>query len=153
MFPNPNSIINHNWGFPGDSVVKNLPASAGDVSSIPGWEDPLEEEMAPLSSILVWKIPWTKEPSGLPSVRSQRVSVYTVHGVTESRTLLSDSAWGWTSQLKRRKFWKYLTLSPRQCPFPGPLLCIQGVLCLRGGNLHSEWLLLVVGIQGPHHGP
>ena len=24
------------WGFPGSSVVKNLPANAGDVSSIPG---------------------------------------------------------------------------------------------------------------------
>ena len=25
-----------------------------------GWEDPLEKEMAELSSILVWKIPWTR---------------------------------------------------------------------------------------------
>ena len=25
------------------------------------------------SSILAWKIPWTEEPSGLPSVESQRV--------------------------------------------------------------------------------
>ena len=24
------------WGFPGDSVVKNLPASAGDAGLIPG---------------------------------------------------------------------------------------------------------------------
>ena len=37
-----------------------------------GWEDPLEEEMATHSSILVWKIPWTEEPGGLPSVESQR---------------------------------------------------------------------------------
>ena len=32
-------------GFPGGSVVKNLPANAkyaGDVVSILGWEDPLE---------------------------------------------------------------------------------------------------------------
>ena len=28
-------------------------------------EDPLEEEMAPHSSILVERIPWTKEPGGL----------------------------------------------------------------------------------------
>ena len=35
-----------------------------------GWEDPLEEEMATLSSILDWRIPWTEEPSGLQSVRS-----------------------------------------------------------------------------------
>ena len=30
-------------------------------------EDPLEEEMATHSSILVWKIPWTEEPGGLQS--------------------------------------------------------------------------------------
>ena len=38
-----------------------------------GWEDPLEEEMATLSSILVWKIPWTEEPGGLQSMGLQRV--------------------------------------------------------------------------------
>ena len=57
-------------GFPGDSVVKNLPASSGDqetwVQSL-GWKDPLEEEMATHSSILAWKIPWTEEPGGLQS--------------------------------------------------------------------------------------
>ena len=26
-----------------------------------GWEDPLEKEMASLSSIPAWKIPWTEE--------------------------------------------------------------------------------------------
>ena len=30
-----------------------------------GWEDPLEKEMAILSSILAWEIPWTEEPGGL----------------------------------------------------------------------------------------
>ena len=49
-------------GFSGGSVIKNLPASAGDVGSIPGWGDPLEKEMATLSTILVWEIPWTEEP-------------------------------------------------------------------------------------------
>ena len=29
-----------------------------------GWEDPLEEEMATPSSILVWEIPLTEEPGG-----------------------------------------------------------------------------------------
>ena len=33
-----------------------------------GWEDPLEKEMAPYSSILAWKIPWTEEPGGLQSM-------------------------------------------------------------------------------------
>ena len=36
-------------------------------------EDPLEEDMATYSSILTWKIPWTKEPGGLQSVGLQRV--------------------------------------------------------------------------------
>ena len=31
------------WGFPGDAVVKNPPASAGDTGSTLGWEDPLEK--------------------------------------------------------------------------------------------------------------
>ena len=34
----------------------------------------LEKEMATHSSILAWKIPWTEEPGGLPSMGSQRVS-------------------------------------------------------------------------------
>mgnify|MGYP006996426148 CR=1 FL=1 len=38
-----------------------------------GWEDPLEEEMATHSSILVWKIPWTEESCGLQSMESQRL--------------------------------------------------------------------------------
>ena len=38
-----------------------------------GWEDPLEKEVAPHSSILAWRIPWTEEPGGLQSVESQRV--------------------------------------------------------------------------------
>ena len=39
-------------------------------------EDPLEEEMATHSSILVWKIPGTEEPGGLQSMESQRVGHY-----------------------------------------------------------------------------
>ena len=38
-----------------------------------GWKDPLEEEMATRSNILVWRIPWTVEPGGLRSVGLQRV--------------------------------------------------------------------------------
>ena len=49
-------------------VVKNLPASAGDVrdvGSIPGWQDALDEGMAIHSSTLAWRIPWTEEPGEL----------------------------------------------------------------------------------------
>ena len=38
-----------------------------------GREDPLENEMATHSSILVWRIPWTEEPRGLQSMGSHRV--------------------------------------------------------------------------------
>ena len=34
-------------------------------------QDPLEEEMATHSSILAWRIPWTEEPGGPPSIGSQ----------------------------------------------------------------------------------
>ena len=63
-------------GFPSGSVVKNPPAKARDTErriQSRGQEDPLEEEMAPHSSILSWKIPWTEEPGGLQSMGSQRV--------------------------------------------------------------------------------
>ena len=52
-------------GFPGGSVVKkkkNLPANAGDASSIPGSGDPMEEGMATDSSVLAGRIPQTEEP-------------------------------------------------------------------------------------------
>ena len=53
--------------FPGGSVVRNPPANAGDPDLIPGWgRSPGEGDDIP-SSILAWKIPWTKEPGGLYS--------------------------------------------------------------------------------------
>ena len=38
-----------------------------------GPEDPLEGGHATHSSILAWRISWTKEPGGLQSIQSQRV--------------------------------------------------------------------------------
>jgi len=51
-------------GFSGDLEIKNLPANAGDVGSIPGLEDH-QKERATRSSILAWRVPWTEEPGGL----------------------------------------------------------------------------------------
>ena len=48
-------------------MVKNLPA----MQETPGQKGPLEEEMATHSSILAWRIPWTKT---------------SVHGVAKSQT-------------------------------------------------------------------
>ena len=44
--------------------VKNLPAMWDTWVRSLGWEDPLEKGMTTHSSILAWKIPWTKEPGG-----------------------------------------------------------------------------------------
>ena len=41
-----------------------------------GQVDPLEEEMATHCSIVAWRIPWTEEPGGFQSIRSQRVKRY-----------------------------------------------------------------------------
>ena len=61
-------------GFPGGSVVKNLPANAGETRDMgSGMKDTLEEEMATHSSILAWEIPWTEKPSRLQSMGSQEV--------------------------------------------------------------------------------
>ena len=53
--------------------VVSLPAMRKTRVQSLGWEDPLEKEMAPHSSILAWKIPWTEEPGGLRSTGLQRV--------------------------------------------------------------------------------
>ena len=58
------------------SVLKNLPANAGDkgdMSLILVWEGPLQKEMKTHSSILAWEIAWTEQPGGLHSMESQRV--------------------------------------------------------------------------------
>ena len=62
-------------GFSGDSVVKNLPAIAGDGDLIPG----LEKEMATHSSIPAGKILCTEELGGLQSI-----------GLQKSQTQFSD---------------------------------------------------------------
>ena len=54
-------------------TVKSLPVMQETRAQPPGWEDPLEEDLATHSSILAWEIPWTVEPGGLQSTGSQRV--------------------------------------------------------------------------------
>ena len=63
----------------GTQMVKNLPAvHEAHIRSL-GWEDPLEEGMAPHSSILAWRIPMDRGAWWA-----------SVHGVAKSRTQLSD---------------------------------------------------------------
>ena len=52
-------------GFPGGSVVKNLPAKQQTWVWFLGQEYSLEKKMATHSTILAWEISWTEEPGGL----------------------------------------------------------------------------------------
>ena len=52
-------------------TVKRLPTMWETWVRSPGWEDPLENEMATHSSTLAWKIPWTEEPDKLQSIGLQ----------------------------------------------------------------------------------
>ena len=59
--------------FPGGSVVKHLPASAGDIGHVglilgSGRSRVMDGNH---SSILAWRIPWTEEPGGLQSMGLQ----------------------------------------------------------------------------------
>ena len=63
-------------GFPGGSVIKTclLMQKTQEMGVLSlGQENPLKEDMVTHSSIPGWEIPWTEEPSGLPSMGSQRV--------------------------------------------------------------------------------
>ena len=62
------------WAFLMTKTVKNLYALQETQIQSLGQEDPLEKELATLSSILAWRIPWKEEPGGLQSMGSQRGS-------------------------------------------------------------------------------
>ena len=58
------------------SVVKNLPANAGESKMRVGSlvrEDISKEGTATHSSVLAWRIPWAEEPGRLQAIGSQRV--------------------------------------------------------------------------------
>ena len=71
--------LQYSWVSLVAQMVKNLPATRETWVQSLGWEDPLEEGMASHSCILAWRIPMDR-----------RASQATVHGVTKSRTQLSD---------------------------------------------------------------
>ena len=68
-------------------LVKNPPAMQETWVRSLGRENPLEKEMATLSSVLAWRISWTEEPAGLQSMglQSQSERVTNVQGCTALR--------------------------------------------------------------------
>jgi len=63
----------YSWASLMAQIVKNLPAMKETWFQSLGWDYPLKEGMKTCSSILAWRIPWTEEPGGLQTMRSQRV--------------------------------------------------------------------------------
>ena len=59
--------------FPVAQIIKNLLTVQETWVRPLGQEDPLEKGMAPHSSTLAWRVPWTEEPGGLQSIGWQRV--------------------------------------------------------------------------------
>ena len=128
------------------SAVKNLPTiQKMQVRSL-GWEDPLENGMATHSSILAWRILWTEEPGGLPSMGSHRVGQdwsdlaagaaaeawrAAVYGVTELDTTerLNWTELNWTTTCKIFSYciWDLIPWAEIE---PGPVHWEHGVLAI-----------------------
>ena len=88
-------------GFPGGSVVKNLPARQETRVWFLRREDPLEREMATHSSILAWKTPWAEEPGSLQSMGSQRTRHDWAHTYTHICTRSYQAHRRQTSKMSR----------------------------------------------------
>ena len=61
------------YGISAKPHCKESACNAGDLSLIPGSEDPLEKEIATHSSILAWGVPWTE--------KSWQATIYGMTGV------------------------------------------------------------------------
>ena len=53
-------------------MVKNPPTMWETWVQFLGWDDLLEKGIATHSSIMAWRIPWTKEPGGLQFMELQK---------------------------------------------------------------------------------
>ena len=65
--------LQYSWVSLVAQTVKNPPAMWETQVQSLGQETPLEEGMAPHSSVLAWRIPRTEQSGGLQSMGSQRV--------------------------------------------------------------------------------
>ena len=79
--------------------VRNLPGVQEPWVWSLGQEDPLGKEMATHSSILAWKISWTKQPGGLQSMGSQRVGttgrLTPTYLLMETAPVAPSVVWSW----------------------------------------------------------
>ena len=114
--------------FPGGSEGKESASSAGHPGLTPGSRRSLENGTTTHSSILAWKIPWTKEPGGLQSMcllktghnwatntftfsslssltnLSKQISGY-LNNITEDHN--NESLFGWYKELDCLYIWAF----------------------------------------------
>ena len=135
------------WGLTGGAVVNNLPANEGDTGSIPGWEDPLENETTTHSSILAWEIPWTEEPGGLQSVGLRQVGHDLVTEQTHHTDLvfLEARSLKWVSPGQNQGVGRAMlppeAFGENPMPFPAARGCLLSLACgsfLVFKRLHSH---------------
>ena len=100
-------------------MVKCLPAMWETQVPSLGWEDPLEKEMATLSSILAWKIPWTQS-AGLKRVGKAEWLHFHFHSVQAGVSLTALVA--------------FLEL-----PTPSASSPLSTTYLIMPGKVHSTW--------------
>ena len=104
------------WGFPGGSMVKNLPAMQATQFWSLGREHPLEVEIATHSSILAWEIPWTEEPCRLQCKESQKSQPRFSNSTATTKDLFPEPGlrlcvertWGWGWRKLEAQGWRLL---------------------------------------------
>ena len=122
-----------NLGFPDGSLVKNPPAMQDTRVWSLDQEDPLEKGMATHSSILVWRIPWREEPSGLQSMGLQRVRH---NWVTNAFTFMERNNKHWFTKILSDWGWS-------RFPFSQILTLGQGLRCKKFGR----WFKVVLVVK------
>ena len=103
------------YGFPGDSVVKNLPANAGGMGLIPGsGRSPGWGNGTPLQYSYLGN-PWTEEPGGLQSMGSQRVRHNLVTKWTTTEDYGNLYCYLFCILCRFFFFWSFLLLLKKNC--------------------------------------
>ena len=139
------------WGFPGGSVVKNLPAMQETWVLSLGWEDPLENGMATHSQY-----------SGLENPLDRDLVGYSPHGCRESDiiewltltqqweysilkdhrkefSLFAGGRWWWSFQCHLTRSQWFSTLDPGRVRNKELLSSILGLIANRAHTVCSHW--------------
>ena len=114
-------------------TVKHLPTMRETWVPSLGREDPLEKEMAPHSSTLAWKIPWTEDPGHGGHKESDTTELLHFHfqGDTERSLVLRSLGMGKDAPLLSQH-WSVLEMITTDLVYPEmqwELLRLQVLIC------------------------